>query len=56
MYKKQDRILAILTAYRDPLLDSAYLDESFLYNTIWRSNHKLLCQPTLIAFPRNECG
>jgi hypothetical protein len=54
MHKKQDGVIAILTAYRDPLVDTAYLDEPFLYDAIWCTNHKIFCKLTLIIFTHDE--
>jgi len=51
MHKKQDRILAILAAYRNPLVDPANFDEPFFYDAVRRRNHQIFGELVLIAFP-----
>jgi len=54
MHKKQDRILAILAAYRNPLVDPANFDEPFFYDAVWRRNHQIFGELMPIAFTRNK--
>ena len=56
MHKKQDRVIAVLAAYRHPLVDPANLDEAFFYNAVWCCNHQLFGELALLAFPCEESG
>ena len=54
MHKKQDRILTILAADCDPLVDSANIDEPFFYDAIGSYNHQIISEPLLILFTRDK--